>query len=121
METKRCRSSGDECAFVWANAGVAQTRSASSAVGRVAIIGGHVEPGETPWPVLCRELKEELGIEGVEGDCLGTLTIVDPADRSSTLHIHSVSKWLGQPAVKNHEHSEIRWFDQDEAPILPIL
>lgn len=85
------------------------------------VIGGHVEPGETPWTALCRELTEELGISCQDGTHLATFTLHDPDGRPSLLHLHAVCSWEGEPAVRNDEHVALRWFSLDEAEQLPNL
>ncbi|WP_448663826.1 NUDIX domain-containing protein [Sphingomonas sp. CJ20] len=82
------------------------------------IIGGHIEDGESPWPALCRELMEELGIECAAGDYLDTLVLAQ-SETPSVVHIYAVSSWLGEPTVRDDEHSEIRWFPFESAALLP--
>ena len=77
------------------------------------IIGGHVEKGETCWAALCRELHEEIGITDVEGEYVATLHTAEIGHLVS-LHVYHIHSWSGLPAVKNDEHSDLRWFDQDE-------
>lgn len=36
--------------------------------GKFALPGGHMEEGETPDEAICRELKEELGLENISLD-----------------------------------------------------
>lgn len=80
------------------------------------MIGGHVEPGETSWQALCRELMEEVGIDAIEGDPLDTITL-----GGSVLDIYRISSWHGDPVACNDEHTEIQWFPLDAAACLPDL
>ncbi len=91
-----------------------------SCAGDWDIIGGHIETGETQWSALCRELVEEIGVQCVSGDLLGTLNVGSP-DLPTLLHVYVVSSWEGEPSVRNDEHTEVRWFEWDAAERLPNL
>lgn len=72
------------------------------------VIGGHVEPGETPSATACREAAEELGI-GIDPRDLAHLdTLVGP---DWELVLFSTRRWTGEPhnAAKD-EHSDVGWF-----------
>lgn len=79
------------------------------------IIGGHIEPGETIWSALRRELGEEPGITDVDGIYLESMNVAGAGGQSSILHVFSVSDWRGEPVNGTHEHDEVRWFGLMEA------
>jgi 8-oxo-dGTP pyrophosphatase MutT (NUDIX family) len=81
------------------------------------IIGGHLEPGETLWSALVREMAEDLGIEALEGHHLGIIKLLG----ASGVHVFSIRSWRGQPGVRNDEHTMIRWFTSEEASNLSNL
>jgi len=85
------------------------------------LIGGHVESGEAQWTALCRELTEEVGIQALEGNFLKTLTLAVAGRQAATLHVYSVTRWRGEPAIANNEHTAIRWFGLEEAERLSNL
>ncbi|WP_407520897.1 NUDIX domain-containing protein [Methylobacterium oryzisoli] len=84
------------------------------------VIGGHVEPGETPWSALRRELSEELGIECREGRRIATVMLPCAGRPTVVLHIYAVRSWLGEPSVRNDEHAAIGWFTLQEACALHL-
>jgi 8-oxo-dGTP pyrophosphatase MutT (NUDIX family) len=49
------------------------------------------------------------------------LTVLDPPDHPSILHVYSVTLWKGEPVVQNDEHTEIRWFELEQAECLSNL
>jgi 8-oxo-dGTP diphosphatase len=81
-------------------------------------IGGHVESLESVPAALARELMEEIQVTPIDFVELATLTEVH-ADihGEANYHIFLVTQWVGgDPIMKGHEHSEIRWF-----PILDAM
>lgn len=83
--------------------------------------GGHIESGETPTQALKRELDEELGIEIVNPEPFAVTETNIEGDPSETLRLHFflVKDWEGK-IIDKSEHSEIRWFSQDELGDLPM-
>ena len=72
--------------------------------------GGKIEPGETPQQALAREIKEELDIDIIVGDCLTTVDYDYP-----TFHLTMQCFWCrilkGEPVLKEHESAQ--WLSQD--------
>src|SRR5437667_6895240 len=83
--------------------------------------GGHLVPCEEPSSALVRELAEELGITAVRPRFLGIYEDVDPSSKDLFRHyLFLVTRWNGEPKIANEEHSEIRWFDPEEAERLNL-
>lgn len=86
--------------------------------GKVASLGGHVEPGESPEAAAVREVKEESGIRVNPGSLawVATLTFLFPAHPSwdMDVEIFTAADWTGEPA----ESDEIRpqWFPVTALP-----
>lgn len=82
--------------------------------------GGHVEPGETPKAAVRRELSEELGLDVVPTERLGSIRVPD------TNHILAVWRarcLSGELRLAAAEVAEARWMLADEiravTPSLP--
>jgi len=83
--------------------------------------GGHCVPCEEPSSALVRELAEELGITAVRPRFLGIYEDVDPTSKDLFRHyLFLVTRWNGEPKIANEEHSEIRWFDPEQAERLNL-
>jgi 8-oxo-dGTP diphosphatase len=79
------------------------------------IPGGRVEPGETPWVCIIREMKEEMDLD-LTGHRLFRVT--EFADRieftfwkSQEIDIHNLHLMEGQA---------LRWFSREEAENTPL-
>lgn len=79
--------------------------------------GGKVEQGETPEQALQRELREELAIEVTHmvpwrfvSHAYGGFHLLMP--------VFHCQHWQGDPQPR--EVHDLRWFDHDELPTLPM-
>jgi len=77
--------------------------------------GGKVEPGETAWDALRRELREELAITVERAGPLIRIAH-DYGDRRVLLDVWRVDAFSGQP--QGLEGQPIRWVAADELPRL---
>jgi len=80
--------------------------------------GGHVEAGESFERALQREIQEELGLTLHSFSFLTTIEIASPA---ASFHLFTVTAWGGRPAIRDQEHTELRWFMPEEACALDDL
>lgn len=77
---------------------LSQRGPAQSFPGMWEFPGGKLEAGETPERALCRELREELGIE-IESSCLAPLTFASYgyADFHLLMTLFVCRVWEGEP------------------------
>ncbi|WP_122066571.1 hypothetical protein [Brucella pseudintermedia] len=47
-----------------------------------------------------------------------TIEVVNPR---ASFHLYTVTAWDGQPAIRDREHTELRWFTPQEAEALDDL
>lgn len=80
--------------------------------------GGKIEPGETPFHALQRELHEELGIEAVEAFPWLTRTFAYP-ERTVKLRFFTVRKWNGEP--HGRENQQLSWQHPASVTVGPLL
>lgn len=81
------------------------------------LVGGHIEPGESPEQAVIRECGEELGIR-----------IFDPrpfpmafTDPGIEMHAFVVEHWEGEPVnAAPGEHDQLRWFEPAELAHLKL-
>jgi 8-oxo-dGTP pyrophosphatase MutT (NUDIX family) len=73
-----------------------------------AIVGGHMEEGETPDEALKREVMEEASIE-IDVICPFMVTTQD-----DSVIITSVAMYKSGDIKLSEEHSDYKWLDLDE-------
>lgn len=80
--------------------------------------GGKVEPDESVWQALVRELKEELDITALEGGPWFRIEH-DYAHANVRLHLYRVWSYQGTP--KSLEQQAFTWASLDSSDLSPIL
>jgi 8-oxo-dGTP diphosphatase len=80
--------------------------------------GGKVEPGETPYHALVRELHEELGIE-VEAAYPWITRVFTYPHATVRLHFFRVTRWRGEPHP--HEGQQFSWQLPTTTAVAPML
>lgn len=81
------------------------------------LVGGHVEPGESPLQAVARECGEEIGVTILDAEPL-PLVFSDP-DLEVTAFL--VREWEGEVAnVAPDEHDDLRWFIAQEVEGLAL-
>jgi 8-oxo-dGTP diphosphatase len=87
------------------------------------IVGGHLEPGETPEQAMRREVTEETGwtvstILATVGEL--AYTGDDGIDRTETDYLVRVDGDLARPRLEEGKHTEFRWLGPDDLDVLDI-
>jgi 8-oxo-dGTP diphosphatase len=80
--------------------------------------GGKVEAGESTLEALCRELREELGIE-VTAASAWKIEVVDYPHALVRLHFFKVRGWTGNLEMREQQVSQWETIPVGVAPILP--
>jgi len=87
------------------------------------IVGGHLEPGETPEEAMRREVAEETGwsVSVVLAE-VGEMTYTgdDGIERVETDYLVRVDGDLPRPRLEEGKHTEFRWLAADELDVLDI-
>ncbi|NNM82820.1 MAG: Nudix family hydrolase, partial [Burkholderiales bacterium] len=80
--------------------------------------GGKIEPGESARDALCRELKEELGIDPVSVYPWISRIFHYP-HATVNLRFFRVTEWIGEPC--GLEDQELSWQHPDSVSVSPLL
>lgn len=81
------------------------------------LVGGHVEPNESPDQAVARECHEELGVL-VHDPQPFPMTVSDP---DLDVHAFLVTRWEGEPVnAAPEEHDDLRWFRPSELADLKL-
>jgi ADP-ribose pyrophosphatase YjhB (NUDIX family) len=93
-------------------------RSAAPFQGFWDVPGGFLEEGEDPLDGVCRELKEETGLEIEPERFLGIWMDRYGGDSTAeaTLNLYWTARVVGGEAAPADDVSELRWFARDELP-----
>ena len=85
--------------------------------GKYSVVAGHMEDGETAREAICREAREEAGIELLPDD-LAFAHVVHRADRGQRVgFFFSALRWRGEPRnMEPHKASDFGWFALDALP-----
>lgn len=82
-----------------------------------ALVGGHLESGESRLEAVYRECLEELDIH-VHDPSPIAIAVDDPALRMCAF---LVTRWTGEPVnVAPEEHDDLRWFRPDNLADLTL-
>lgn len=80
--------------------------------------GGKVEPDETVWQALVRELKEELDITAKEG---GPWFRIEHDYEHANVRLHLYRVWRFEGTPKSLEQQQFTWASLDSSDLSPIL
>jgi 8-oxo-dGTP diphosphatase len=85
--------------------------------GKYSVVAGHMEDGETAREAICREAREEAGIELARDD-LEFAHVVHRADRGQRVgFFFSACRWRGEPRnMEPHKADDFRWVPLDALP-----
>ncbi len=89
---------------------VAQRKKGSQLAGAWEFPGGKVEQGEDPRAALCRELREELGVEVQVGNIL-ELCFEARSEGSLVLLFFAAERTGDSPAPQAIDAAALRWAD----------
>ncbi len=79
---------------------------------------GHVDANESMKHAMCREAKEELGIEILEED-LEFICIIHKNSNGCIYYngYFKATKWIGEPVINEPEkNEELKWFSLNKLP-----
>jgi 8-oxo-dGTP diphosphatase len=85
--------------------------------GKYSVVAGHMEDGETAREAICREAREEAGIELAPED-LSFAQVVHRADRDQRVSFFfAATRWRGEPRnLEPHKADDFGWFALDRLP-----
>jgi 8-oxo-dGTP diphosphatase len=80
------------------------------------VLGGFMEPGETPEECVVRELREETGLAVTVGRYLGGFADVYGDEGDATMNLAFVCSQAGGEPRPADDVSELTWFAPDGLP-----
>jgi 8-oxo-dGTP diphosphatase len=85
--------------------------------GKYSVVAGHMDGAETAREAICREAREEAGIE-LAPDDLAFAQVVHRADRGERVSFFfAAERWRGEPRnMEPHKADDFRWVPLDALP-----
>ncbi|MEM4679991.1 MAG: 8-oxo-dGTP diphosphatase [Thermofilaceae archaeon] len=84
--------------------------------GKLAGVGGRIEPGETPEEAAVREVYEEVNVRVRSLVKVGVLTFYSVSDEPDWIvHVYLSTDFEGEP--KPSEEAEPHWYAVDQLPL----
>jgi mutator protein MutT len=80
------------------------------------VLGGFMEPGETPEQCVVRELQEETGLDVTVGRYLGGFPDVYGEQGDATMNLAFVCSYAGGEPRAADDVSDLTWFAPDALP-----
>jgi ADP-ribose pyrophosphatase YjhB (NUDIX family) len=91
-------------------------RAGDPGAGQWDVLGGFMEPGETPEQALVRELREETGLDCTVGRYLGGFPDVYGDEGEPTLNLAFAARFAAGTPRAADDVSELAWFAPGELP-----
>ena len=85
-----------------------------------SIPGGRVKPGESDATAVCREVREETGLEIDVGGLLGSVRRDVPDGSVFDIHDYA-ARAIGGTLQPGDDAADARWVDADEYGALPLV
>lgn len=90
---------------------IAQRPSDKHMGGKWEFPGGKVESNETSYDALCREMREEIGIEVQSAEMFTNITY-EYKDKTVILDFYKISQWCGE--AQGMENQPILWVEKPD-------
>lgn len=74
-----------------------------------------MEPGETSQHAICRELREELGIDAQTERRLGSIRVLDSRH---ILVVWLITRWRGEFSPRREEIADFKWVSGDQIELI---
>lgn len=84
-----------------------------------SVIGGRVEPGETPAAAVRREVQEETGLTLTDCRAAGHILQEEGEGRTTSIHLFTATGFTGE--LRGSEEGEPVWWPLAEVGRLPLL
>ncbi|USN46050.1 MAG: NUDIX domain-containing protein [Candidatus Woesearchaeota archaeon] len=86
--------------------------------GKVCIPSGGIETGETPQEAVCREAKEEFGINDVKATYIGNL-VYPCSEVDFLVNYFIITEWIGEIEVLEAEQLQWKEIKKENVDIWP--
>lgn len=81
-------------------------------------VGGKFEEGESPDECLCREVREETGLQLLGWQFRGIVTFVSDSWPTEYMHLFTSNSFTGSLLACNE--GDLAWVNKEDVPSLPL-